>query len=165
MLLGDTIATELDLQRTFRRRLELGSRAWQPNRSERKQRFCAPAAPPAAGAGPALGHTLCARRVQPPFLRTQLPSVGSRCVEYIRIRQPKERRQTDMKNLSSKSLIAVVLLASTMSLGCTWSRKKGFVWNKLPTLSEWKPLDLSEDRRRGLNRSIEQGTWPGRMPW
>ena len=66
-----------------------------------------------------------------------------------------------MKKLDTKLLIAVVLLSSTMSLGCTWSRKKGFVWNpppmKLPTLSEWKPLDLSEERRRGLNRSIEQG--------
>ena len=56
--------------------------------------YCNAGTPPpltrAAGAGPVAGHTLCARRVHPPFLRTQLPSVGSRCVEYIWIRQPKE---------------------------------------------------------------------------
>ena len=39
-----------------------------------------------------------------PFLRTQLPSVGSRCVEYIWIRQPTELKQKKAAGADSGDL-------------------------------------------------------------
>ena len=59
-----------------------------------------------------------------------------------------------MKNIDTKLLIAVVLLSSTMSLGCRWSGNewqvidgysKGFIWKKS---SDIKRRKISSDHGR-----------------
>ena len=65
-----------------------------------------PEVTPAAGAGPVAGRTSLRKTRTSPLLRTQLPSVGSRCVEYISIRQAKE--------LNMKRLLGLLLVIETL---------------------------------------------------